>query len=173
MKCGLNPRRTVSFQMTPIQETPQKSTPNMSGRQPKSESTVRTRQTSTPGGLSKERLFAELLKDLSGSNFPKLASVLLPKLGSRDTMPQRRRSKPTLSGRKRKHEWIEDSEDSFSGDSASFSSGGEYSENADLSGADSEEGAFGGVQAAPSYAAQTRLAPLPIKGHYPTLGPPM
>lgn len=155
--------------MTPI--LGEESTQKMSGLQKKSENTVRTRPTTTSGGLSKEALFAELLKDLSGNNFPQLASVLLPKLGSRDTMPRRRRRRRTISRNRRKREYESDSDDSYYDDSASFSSGGRKSTHAGVSESDSEESAFGTDEEALRFAAQTRLAPLPGQENFRGLGP--
>lgn len=164
MKLGHNPR-TVTFQLTPPMDTPEK----VSGRPPDVPSTSSTVPISTPQVSSRERHFAELLKDLSGQNFDQLASVLLQRLGCRERTRRRKKKKVTF-GRKRKNaEMYETDSDEYSAYSASFSSG----ENSTPSDSSETEEESENDRMAPSarYPAQTKLAPLPGQRDFKPLGP--
>lgn len=167
MRTGFNLlRMRVSFTLRP----PPDSEERTSGHQPRPPPTTPERTTMTPQVSSRERLLAELLRDLSGSNFPDLASALLPKLGCRDTTPRRRRRRPT-GGRKRKHSgWLSDSGSSYSDESdSSWSRGSDdtcFSRTPDL-----EISPEHPDPETESYATEMRLAPLPGSRNFKGLGP--
>lgn len=160
MKDGINlPNRPkVTFQLSP-------ELAEASGRPQSAPITIPERKTTTPQVSSREQLLAELLKDLSGTNFPQLASALLPQLGCRASTPPRRRRRHT-AGTKRKFTIDSDESDSsWTCSSASFSSGGWETPELQISSLSSdEEGA--------SSAVTTRLAPLPRGTDPKYLGPP-
>lgn len=163
MKLGHNPR-IVNFQLTPPTDTPEK----VCGHPPDAPSTSSTTPISTPQVSSREKHFAELLKDLSGQNFDQLASVLLQRLGCRERTRRRKKKKVTF-GRKRKNaEMYETDSDEYSAYSASFSSG----ENSTPYTSETEEESENDRMAASArYPAQTKLAPLPGQRDFKPLGP--
>lgn len=174
MKYGLNLRTHVTFDLSPPEDPPLSSTQRKSGLRLKRRSTVRMKKTTTSGGSSTQTPFKELLSRLSEKQCKQLASALLPKPGSRDTMLRRRRRKNTTTSKKRKREHETDSEDSSWGDSGSYSSGGKKKRSDYDDTSDSEEVHSGSESSEPEQdypAARTRLAPLPFRRDCKPLGP--
>lgn len=128
-----------------------------------------TTQTTTPQVSSKAKHLAELLKDLSGDNFPELASVLLSKIGSRERVHRRRRKRPTGNTKKRYRDWELVSSGSSSDSSYTGSTGRDWS-GTETSTTDTEDDQD---QACTSNAIQTRLAPLFKPEDLRPLGPPI
>lgn len=160
MKDGINllTRPRVHFQLNPELE-------EGSGHHKSAPITVPETPTTTSQVSSREQLLAELLKDLSGSKFPQVASALLPQLGYRDTTRRRRKKPPTTGGKRKYAESSDDSDSSWSTSSLSFSSGSWETPDLQISSLSSEEEGA-------SSAVTTRLAPLP-RGTAPKyLGPP-
>lgn len=170
MKNGLNlhDRPKVNFQLTPPVDSAEKT----SGHQRKPESTAHTKKTSTNQVSSRAKHLAELLKDLTGNNFPQLASVLLPKLESRGRTAPKRRKYSIIKNRRRKREYYTSSGEDSSESSRSFSSGAEDTDSSSV-------GDYGPVPNTPigsdeetnCSAIQTRLAPLPGQKDFRGLGP--
>lgn len=169
MNDGLNPRTPrVTFKLEP----PADSVEKMFGHRPSVENTAPTAPTTTPQVSSRERLLAELLRDLSGSKFPDLASALLPQLGSRGSTRRRRTRRPTTGSKRRSRPWESESEDSYSEGSGSFSSGAEDSDGTCFSTTpELQISPIGSDEETSCSAAQTRLAPLPGQANFRGLGP--
>lgn len=163
MNTGFNHRTRVTFQLEAPPNTPEKK----SGHPPNAESTPYIQKTTMSQVSSKAKHYAELLKDLSGSNFEELASVLLQHLGSRGRTARRKKKRPTI-GRKRKSYELSDSESETSY-SASFSSG-QDSSYYDTSESE-EKSPQHRYTKGKSYPAQTKLAPLPGQADFQPLGP--
>lgn len=163
---GFKPRTRVTFQLTAPTATPEKEC----GPRPNAANTASGRPTTMNQVSSRARLLAELLSDLSGPNFPELASVLLPQLGSREPTARRRRRRPTTTRKRKSRAWSESESDFDSENSASFSSNQNSSYYTDSSEEEMEESSIRGMQAIGSHPAARRLAQIPGQENFQPLG---
>lgn len=170
MKNGHNllTRPRVHFQIRPPPDSAEK----MFGHRPSAPITIPTKKTTTSQVSSKEKLLAELLRDLSGNSFPQLASALLPQLGYREPTAQKRKRSLSKRRRRRSSSYSDTSgEDSYE-KSRSFSSGDEDSDDTCFTSTpDIQVSPIGTDEEADSLAIQTRLAPLPGQRNFKGLGP--